>query len=367
LNFALALILICSVSLTKLRLTNKAPTIPTVTFRGYIKGTSTKALVPIANLGSAKITFVPESGPSYSAKIVGDGIYEVTLPIGTYRRKVTVDGFKPVETKICIRTSASAENPRHTISLDEIPVPKPVDKKTIPIADPLLFTITGLIKDSTTNKIINDKNATVTFVNTATKTEYKATVLPGGVYSVDKLPEGKYNISASLAKHADFADTRQISASSDETNKINIILLSPIISGWRVVLTWGATPLDLDAHVALPDGNNEVNFDNKKSKDGLVTLDVDAKLGFGPETVSFVDPAPGIYKYYVNRYTNDATLQKSNAKVVVYHGDKIYKQFTVPTDGDATLDNWYVFDIDATNNVLNEVNQLLSGSSSSGF
>jgi len=128
----------------------------------------------------------------------------------------------------------------------------------------------------------------------------------------------------------------------------------------RVVLTWGATPLDLDAHVLLQDGNTEVNFDNRKSKDGKVTLDVDARTGFGPETVSFVDPAPGTYKYYVNRYSNEAPLQKSGASVKVYHGDKLYKTFAVPTEGDSTLDNWYIFDIDSNKNELNEVNQLIS-------
>jgi len=259
--------------------------------------------------------------------------------------------------KFCVRPGASSEYPKHKIYLDEIPLPKPK-----PIEKPVTVTLRGFVKDSTSNKVISDPRISITFINQVTNAMYKATVLPGGIYSVSNLTQGKYKVETNLAGFADFHEIHQISASSDEKNPINTILLSPVINGWRVVLTWGATPLDLDAHVVLQDGNSEINFDNRKSKDGKVTLDVDAKEGFGPETVSFVKPSPGIYKYYVNRYSNEAPLQKSGAKVKVYQGDKIYKTFAVPTGGDSTLDNWYVFDIDTNKNVLNEVNNLIASS-----
>jgi len=229
LNFALALILISTVSLTKLRLATKIP-IPNVTFRGSIKAKGTSTLVPQSKLGSAKIEFVSDSG-TYNAKIVGDGTYEVTLPIGRYRRTVTVSGFKPVETKICVRPGASSENPKNGVYLDEVPVPviiKPIEKKIIV---PTVYSIRGLVKDSTSNKVISDTSISITFINTATNDTYKATVLTGGLYSVSNLAAGKYKIVASLNGFAEFSEIRQILASSDELNPINTILLSPVISG----------------------------------------------------------------------------------------------------------------------------------------
>jgi len=366
LNFALALFLLSTVSMTKLRLTTKdlqTPVkIPNVTFRGYIMDTTTKDKVPQGYLSGAKISFVKDSN-TYYAKIVGDGIYEVTLPIGRYLRIVTIPGFNPVQSKICIRTSASIDNPKHTINLDEIPKPAPKQKEQIPVASAPTYTIRGVIKDSTNNKPVNSTSVTVVFINNATGDKYNATISAGGIYEVDGLPEGKYKIVATLSGYSEEVEFRNISASSNEKDLTNAILLSPDIQGWRIVLTWAQNPLDLDAHVILTDGTTEVNFDNKKSPDGHITLDVDNKQGFGPETVSFLNPNPGVYKFYVQRYSNEKPLQQSQAKVVVYNNDKKYKSYHVPTDGDTTLDNWYVFDLDITNNVVNPVNQLFASTS----
>jgi len=366
LNFALALFLFSTVSMTKLRLTTKYLQTPakitTVTFRGYITDTTTKDKIPQGFLSGAKITFVKDTN-TYYAKIVGDGIYEATLPIGRYMRITTIPGFNPVQTKICIRTSASIDNPKNTINLDEIPQPAPKQKQQIDVAPASTYTVRGVIKDSTTNKPINSTSVTVVFISNATGVKYNATISAGGIYEVSDLPNGKYKIITTLSGYVEEDDFRNITASSTEKDLNNAILLSPDIQGWRMVLTWDKLPLDLDAHVILTDGTTEVNFDNKKSKDGHITLDVDNKQGYGPETVSFLNPNPGVYKYYVQRYSNELPLQQSKAKVVVYNGDKKYKSYHVPTDGDTTLDNWYVFDLDITNNIVNPVNQLFASSS----
>jgi len=360
LNFALALFLFSTVSMTKLRLTTKStPTAPTtVTFQGHIQYAGSAQLIPENLLATAKVVFKSDDGKSYNAKIVGEGMYQVTLPIGSYTREVTVAGFKTSTAKVCVRTSAGDSIlPKHTVSLEAIPVPP--KKPEIPIEPNPIITLRGYIKDATTNKPINSTNISLTFTNNSTKTVYKATVFPGGLYEVTGFKAGSYKVEALLKGYTDEVDTRNITGSSDEKDLRNVILMSPEVNGWRAVLTWGSTPLDLDAHVQLPDGK-EVNFDTRKSGDGKVTLDVDARKGFGPETVTWIDPSPGVYKYYVNRYTNEASIQVSKAKVVVYRGNKKILNLKVPTTGDATLDNWYVFDLDTEKGEIVTMNQLIS-------
>jgi len=296
-------------------------------------------------------------------------MYEVTLPIGRYLRVVKSNAFTAVATKVCVRSSASASQSKHTIRLTAVPLPPVVIKKLNPIAvvaEVKLFTIRGYIKNSVTNGLVTDDllrsgKFSMVYIDKDTKKAYTATILKGGVWQI-QLPAGNYRREIRMDQFAEMTEEKRVTQSSDEQSKENILFLSPTVRGFRVVLTWGKLPLDLDAHVIMPNAvdidTGEVNFDKPKSKDGHVTLDVDAKLGFGPETLSFIDIAPGVYQYYVNRYSNEASLQKSDAKVVVFKGNKLIRKFHVPRGGDPTAENWHVFNIDTINHKLIEVNQL---------
>jgi len=357
LNFALvALFLLSTVSMTKLKLTKQDIKPVTVTFRGYVKFVGTNSLVPDTLLPSAKITFTDDNKNQFTAKIVGDGTYEVTLPIGRYVRTFSSPGFYSVSTSVCIRSSANGNDPKHTIDVKEIP--RPLPPIVIPVQPPNpTFTIRGLIKDSTTNNVINNTSVSLVFTNKATKDKFTAKILAEGIYEVTDLTEGSYTVDASLKGYAEQSESRSLTGPSTETDLRNVIFLSPELNGWRFVLTWGATPLDLDSHMILPD-TTEVNFDNRKSGDKKVKLDIDALKGFGPETITMLEPSPGIYTYYVNRYSNEAPIQKSGARVVVYHGKKKVQEFAVPTGGDETLPNWVVATIDTANDTMQIVNQL---------
>jgi len=299
-------------------------------------------------------------------------MYEITLPIGRYLRIVTSKLFKPLSTKVCVRSSANASQDKHTVlltALPEPPIPIIIHKLSPPVPtvpEVKTLIVRGYIKNSVTNKlvtddILNSSNFTMVYVNKDTKLEYRATILKGGIWQMI-LPAGNYLRVFRLKGFAEMTEDKSVISSSDEQTNSNIIFVSPVVRGFRVVLTWGKTPLDLDAHVILPGATDidtgEVNFDRAKSKDSHVTLDVDAKLGYGPETFTFVDIAPGVYQYYVNRYSNEAPIQKSGAKVIVFKGDKLIRKFYVPTTGDPTLENWHVFNIDTINHKLEVVNKL---------
>merc|ERR1712136_459774 len=68
---------------------------------------------------------------------------------------------------------------------------------------------------------------------------------------------------------------------------------SPVMqaTGWRIVLTWGMAPLDVDLHVYWGTTSNplkyQVYYRNKNTP--LMSLDVDDRFSEGPETVTIPD------------------------------------------------------------------------------
>ncbi|CAI8693159.1 TPR_REGION domain-containing protein [Burkholderia sp. IT-111MI5] len=124
--------------------------------------------------------------------------------------------------------------------------------------------------------------------------------------------------------------------------------LSPVmhnLDGLRVVLTWGATPQDLDSHMAYP--GNHIYFRSKRGANA--NLDVDDTDGYGPETVTLERKRDGeTYVYAVHDYTdrdNPSTmaLSQSQAKVFVYVGESLVRTYYVPRNQSGNL--WTVFRI----------------------
>ena len=81
---------------------------------------------------------------------------------------------------------------------------------------------------------------------------------------------------------------------------------------YRIILTWGATPSDLDSHLVGPNmqgtGNFQVYFGNKQYKyEDIVyaELDVDDTTSSVPDTITIIKPiVAGTYKYSVHDFTN---------------------------------------------------------------
>jgi hypothetical protein len=222
------------------------------------------------------------------------------------------------------------------------------------------LTISGYIKDATNNNLISNSvltanNLKIVFLNADTNVEYTAT-LDGSIYTVT-LPAGNYKRTDTMDGYSTSTTNIVFSESSDESNSDNTIFFSAVISGYRIVLTWASIPKDLDSHLILPSGS-EIYYRTKTNSDGTVKLDVDNKLGYGPETVTINSDAPtGTYKYYVLRYTSDGRLIDSSAKVVVYHGDNQIKEYLIPTD-QAEAKKWYVFNVDLETNTITDVNTI---------
>ncbi|MDR3347702.1 MAG: hypothetical protein LBN32_03715, partial [Helicobacteraceae bacterium] len=80
--------------------------------------------------------------------------------------------------------------------------------------------------------------------------------------------------------------------------------LSPVmksLDGLRVVLTWGAKPIDLDSHLVF--GDNHVYFEKKGRRNAKAYLDVDDSDSFGPETITIQKIEPQSYVYAVHNFS----------------------------------------------------------------
>lgn len=122
--------------------------------------------------------------------------------------------------------------------------------------------------------------------------------------------------------------------------------LSPVmqgLDGMRVVLSWGATPTDLDSHLVY--SGNHIFFMHRNGDDA--NLDVDDTTSYGPETVTIERKRFGTsYVYAVHDYSDierpytDA-LSNSEAKVFVYVGESLVRTYEVPRHKAGNL--WTVF------------------------
>lgn len=141
--------------------------------------------------------------------------------------------------------------------------------------------------------------------------------------------------------------------------------ISPVTSDdvYRVVLSWGEYPSDLDSHLTAKtkSGYNEHVYYSNKEGDSS-NLDIDDTTSYGPETVTVTDFANFVNGFtysvhdYTNRYSDNCSQmsQLSEATVKLYKGSELIKTYFVPTNRLGTV--WRVFSIDATGNItdLNE-------------
>lgn len=143
----------------------------------------------------------------------------------------------------------------------------------------------------------------------------------------------------------------------DESPREFIIAMSEKTQNYRIVLTWGSRPRDLDAHLSGPNpegGDFHIWWNDHYPMDGKDFLDRDDRHSFGPETITIYKPAKGVYKYSVYNYShrskkNSRSLMRSSARVDVYGADRLIKTFNVPQQRGNC---WHVFEIDQDNNII---------------
>lgn len=184
------------------------------------------------------------------------------------------------------------------------------------------------------------------------------------IYTATTGSDGKYFIEVEPGNYTlEFVDertgeiTKQYSSSSIAVKVMSgvaltgqDVALSPKVNGIRIVLTWGATPSDLDSHTIFK-GSEHIYFSNKTVL-GYGNLDVDDTSSYGPETTT-ITRTDVSFTYYVHDWTNknnssSTAMSKSGAVVKVYFGDssnEMQYTFNVPSGSGYY---WNVFSYSAT-------------------
>jgi len=88
----------------------------TVTIRGFIVDALTGTPIPLSTLQNGNLSFTDTAGHVFQARLL-DGVYEVTLPPGSYTRSTQVQGYSPVSTRITFSQGTDESNAVNKIVL----------------------------------------------------------------------------------------------------------------------------------------------------------------------------------------------------------------------------------------------------------
>lgn len=231
----------------------------------------------------------------------------------------------------------------------------------------------GVIRDAVTNQPLagvtlnlyegwnspaesNSSKRTLT-TNSSGEFRYDTTTKFGKVIG---LPSGNYTLTARKGGYSDASYNIVIyPGTTDENPPINETMSPEMSDGfYRIVLTWGLNPRDLDSHlVADTDTGSSIHvfYSNKNPSPGYANLDVDDTTSYGPETITITNfEGLSDIRYAVHDFTNRGQTQSnalanSGAVVRLYKGSQLLRTFNVPTGYGGT--EWDVFSLDSTGRI----------------
>lgn len=292
--------------------------------------------------------FVPISGCQITARRNGqvvetgtslsDGTYEVSLPAANdYEVIYSKSGY----------ISANYYNVNvQTFNTTYIETILQVQNSTMP------GSISGTLTNATTGQGVPGISLKLRsgYNNTSGAVVNSTTTLSSGSYTFSNVQPGNYTVEASGTGYNTTYFSVYCVGGTNSSNQNATITPNGQNFQWRIVLTWGATPSDLDAHFTGPlssGGRFHIYYANR-TVSGVGFLDVDDVTSYGPETITLLNQIAGVYRYSVHDYTNrnltsSFALSNSGAIVKVYKGNTLRATFPVPAGQGGTL--WKVFEI----------------------
>ena len=133
----------------------------------------------------------------------------------------------------------------------------------------------------------------------------------------------------------------------------------------RLVLSWGAEPKDLDAHVIGPIPSSSqsfhISYRNMRAYGDRHFLDIDDTTGYGPETITLGGLDKGTYAFAVHDYSDllsarSSRLSYSGATVRLYRERELLKTVTIPAGVKGTV--WRALRLDGSTGVVTVLNEL---------
>lgn len=292
-----------------------------------------------------------------SAETDNDGKFQVAVPSGLLNVEISKENYIPFESYETIYESDTV----HFMEKVEL------------IPGSGMGGFHGTLRDAVTNELLDDvtlniyngwnnpaePNTSIGTITTDSNGEfrYNTKTIFG---KVSGLPCGNYTLTAAKAGYSATSYNIVVyPGTTDENPEINETM-SPGMSGdsYRIVLTWGLDPWDLDSHlVADTDVGQRIHvyYGDKEPEPLYANLDVDDTDSEGPETITITNfEGLSNIRYAVHDYTNrDETgsyaLSNSGAVVRVYKGEQLLRTFPVPTGYSGT--EWDVFSLKADGSI----------------
>lgn len=127
----------------------------------------------------------------------------------------------------------------------------------------------------------------------------------------------------------------------------------------KITLSWETNPMDLDIYLRFEHNGKpyKINYNSKGSADAIpfAFLDNDSTSGNGREVITIKKWLGEKYSFSIHNYSNDADLNKSNAKVTFETSTNKY-EFICPKEGRGRW--WQVFSVFPNKNNLEIINKL---------
>ena len=195
---------------------------------------------------------------------------------------------------------------------------------------------------------------------TATPTSGPA---PLAVQFTDLSSEGTQTVTASHEGYVTYTNNQVVIPDGGSLELA--ISLSPTLSTgqMRFVLTWGASPSDLDSHLKTPsiEGNTyHVYYDDKGSADSppYALLDIDDITSYGPETTTIYNLFTGEYHYYIYNYSGNPEITTSGAVVQIFNDNGLIHNLQIPTVGEGRY--WDICTVNGSTGAVNIINTITS-------
>ena len=302
----------------------------------------------------------------------GDGWYEVTtdgngnyviagLPAGRYDVAVSAPGYMTLTMTNFAVGSGSGSFTMPTFNLLSANCSGQNDVAGIArdaVTGQPLANVVVNIRENWNNKEGNPINSVTTDAN-----GHYSVALERGYYTIEFAREGYASV---------FVNVFSSNASRSFDGTLNPTATAVDDNQFRVVLTWGETPRDLDSHLVGPTVAGDsadyfhVYFSNKiyygLENEINASLDVDDTSSYGPETVTVFNVRSDKPYYYsvhdfTNRVNTDSTeMSFSGANIKVYQGANLIKEYNVPSNQAGNV--WNVFYV--KNNQIHDQNVISS-------
>ena len=197
---------------------------------------------------------------------------------------------------------------------------------------------------------------------TVTSGSRSGTTNSSGVATLTGLPAGLVNLAVSASGYTSASQTASMDCTSGITNNV-AVALSPaagqtggLTSGqFRVILTWGQNPSDLDSHMTGPNADGTTRWHvyySARTSGGICGLDVDDTSSYGPETITCPATSTttglraGVYRYSVHHYSGSSNIGASGANVRLEFANGTVYNYSPPASGFTGSNNvWTVFEL----------------------